>query len=192
MEDEDNFLADLETEEVVVEETPPQYTPAQVKAMLDAERQAQADRIEARDQEWREYIEQQNTPDDEPSFDPAKIKAETMKAAVSTMSAISRTQEMVLEECSEIGPEAVKMAKDALNKLSPEYLANTDNAAVITGLILREVRKSGKLQATGPKAGNNGVSGAASQGFEGQSAWEQAFGAPDAETKAALKAAGAH
>lgn len=187
MEDEDNIVEQLETEEVV--EEAPAYTAAQLKAALDAERQAQAERIEARDNEWREYMESLNTPE-EPTFDPAKIKQETMREAVSAMSNINRTQQMVMDECSDLGPEAAQMAKDALSRLSPEYLANTDNAAVISGLVLREVRKQGKLQATGPKAGNNGVSGASAQGFEGQSAWEQAFGAPDAETKAALKAAG--
>jgi len=187
MEDEDNIEL-LETEEGVAE-APPAYTPAQVQAMLEAERQAQADRIEKRDQEWRDYIESQNTPE-ETYIDPAKIKAETMKEAVSAMTAINRTQQMVMDECAEIGPDAVQLAKDALAKCSPEYLANPDNAAVLSGLILREVRKQGKLNATGPKAGNNGVSNQSAQGFDGEDAWKQAFGEMTAEDKAALRAAG--
>lgn len=150
-------------EQVVAVADPPQ-TASEVAAALQAiqERLDRRDQdlINQRDEEWRQYVASQEEPDPEPSYiDPKAIQMQARNAAVDDMKAILSTQEAIMDRVKDYGPEAIKMAKEAIAQANPETLKDPRNARVIAALIKDELMEQGKMPTTAPNAGNNGVSG---------------------------------
>jgi len=165
----------------------PTYTPAQVNAQLEAERQRleelrTAD-IEARDEEWRQYLASQNEPDAPVVVDEKAIRAAATQDAITTFNDIQNARDAVLDECRGYGPDAEKLAREALAKIPAAQLAAPGNADLISAAILRQVVKEGKAPVSilGPNAANLSVATTTSDPH--LSAFESAFGKLSDEEK---------
>lgn len=148
--------------------TPPVVPPTDNAASVFAEtlrqererfEQEKQDLIEARDQEWRDHLAEQNQ-DDPPAPEPIdanQLKVAAASDAVKLVTAVNATREAVLKDVAIFGDEGVKRAQEIFAQADPIALANPKNANLIAGAVFKDMYDRGIMPSSGPDASNNGV-----------------------------------